>query len=338
MKAITCMTPGRLTLTDEPIPKRDAGDALVKIHRIGVCGTDLHAFSGGQPFFTYPRVLGHELSGEIVEIDENTQDLAVGDPVTIIPYLECGTCVACRNGRTNCCVALNVLGVHSDGGMREYVSVPADHLIKNTRLTSEQLAMVECFAIGAHAVQRAQIRENEMVLVVGAGPIGLGLMQFARLAGGNVIVMDVSEDRLEFARSKIGIQQTINAAVESPRERLAALTGGCFPTVIFDCTGNQKSMMDGFLNLAHGGRYVLVGLVTGDISFPDPEFHKRETTLMSSRNATRTDFQWVMEALEEGSVVAEPLVTHRCDFDQLLDQFESWGQPESGVVKAIIKV
>ncbi len=338
MKTITCITPGTFSCSDEPVPVRKPGEALVRISRIGICGTDTHAFAGNQPFFNYPRVLGHELSGEIAEIDENPYGLAAGDPVAIVPYLECGTCIACRNGRTNCCTRMNVLGVHSDGGMREFISVPADHLIKNTKLSPDQLAMVECFAIGAHAVRRAQIRAGEKVLVVGAGPIGLGLMQFARISGGDVIIMDIAEDRLAFARDKIGIKNTIQVGKEDPKARLSELTDGDFPTVIFDCTGNPKSMMDGFLYLAHGGRYVLVSLVTADISFPDPEFHKRETTLLSSRNATKDDFTWVMQSLEEGTVVVEPLMTHRCRFDQMLEQFESWGKPGSGVVKAVVEM
>jgi len=338
MKTITCVTPGVFSNTDEPMPERKAGEALVRIRRIGICGTDIHAFAGRQPFFNYPRVLGHELSGEICEIDGNDMGLQPGDPVTIVPYLGCGTCVACRNGRPNCCTDINVLGVHSDGGMREYVSVPIDSLIKNSTLSYDQLAMVECFSIGAHAARRAQIRKGEKVLIVGAGPIGLGLIQFARLLGGDVIVMDISDGRLAVARDKLGVEHLIHAAKEDPGTRLAELTNGDFPTVIFDCTGNPKSMMAGFHYLAHGGRYVLVSLVTADISFPDPEFHKRETTLLSSRNATKADFEWVIESIEDGKVVVEPLITHHCHFDQMVDQFDAWGKPDSGVIKVIVEM
>lgn len=338
MKTITCTTPGTFTETDEPLPQRKEGEALVKIQRIGICGTDIHAFAGRQPFFSYPRVLGHELSGEIVEIDDNAEGLKAGDSVAIVPYLGCGTCIACRNGRTNCCTDINVLGVHSDGGMREFISVPSAYLVKNEKLSYDQLAMVECFAIGAHAVRRAQIKKGEKVLVVGAGPIGLGLMQFARVAGGDVIVMDIDEGRLNFARNELGIEHTVQVGMDDPKEKLAELTDGDYPTVIFDCTGNPKSMMDGFLYLAHGGRYVLVSLVMADISFPDPEFHKRETTLLSSRNATKEDFAWVIESMENGQVSVDPLLTHRCGFDQMLDQFDSWGKPETGVIKAVVEM
>ena len=337
MKTITCRTPGEFNLTEQPQPECGAGEALVRIQRLGICGTDLHAFAGVQPYFSYPRVLGHELAGKIVEVGKNKEGLKSGDSVAIMPYLECGGCIACRNGKTNCCTDMNVLGVHSDGGMQEYLSIPIDHLIKNENLSVDQLALVECFSIGAHAVRRAEIQKSEKILVVGAGPIGLGLMQFARIAGGSVIVLDVSEERLAFAAKHIDIDHTIQAGVVDIKERLNELTDGNFPTVIFDATGSQKSMMDNFLYLAHGGKYVLVSLVMADICFPDPEFHKRETTLLSSRNACREDFLWVMECMEKGHVVTNPLITHRCRFENLIDHFQQWTSPEARVIKAMVE-
>ncbi|MBT8361692.1 MAG: zinc-binding dehydrogenase, partial [Deltaproteobacteria bacterium] len=233
---------------------------------------------------------------------------------------------------------INLIGVHSDGGMKEYISVPSNHLLKNNKLSPDQLAMTECLAIGAHAVRRAEISEGEKVLVVGAGPIGLGLMQFAKIAGGSVIAMDIAEERLQFAAEHLGVDFTLNAASEDIPKRLEAITDGDYPTVIFDATGNPKSMMDAFLYLAHGGRYVLVSLVMADISFPDPEFHKRETTLLSSRNATREDFLWVMDCLEKGLAVTAPMITHRCSFDTMIDNFNTWLNPESRVVKAMVEL
>lgn len=338
MKTITCTTPGEFALQDQPEPQPGPGEALVRIKRVGVCGTDLHAFAGRQPFFSYPRVLGHELAGEVVEVGPNAQGLQAEDKVAIVPYLECGKCIACRNGRTNCCTDINVLGVHSDGGMRELITVDCDHLIKNSSLTTDQLALTECFAIGAHAVRRAAIQPGEQVLVVGTGPIGIGLIQFATIAGGEVIAMDISPERLQFVTEHLGVKRTIDAGREDIAKRLADLTDGDFPTVIFDATGNKQSMEAGFIYLAHGGRYVLVSLVLSDISFPDPEFHKRETTLLSSRNATREDFLWVMECMEQGRVVTEPMVTHRCAFSDLIEAFGNWTSPEAKVVKAVIEL
>ncbi len=338
MKTITCISPGNFELSTQEKPQRDIGEALVRIRRVGVCGTDIHAFAGNQPFFSYPRVLGHELAGEIVETGGEELGLTPGDRVAILPYLECGKCVACRSGRTNCCCEMNVLGVHSDGGMQEYITVPVDHLIKSETLAMEQLAMVECISIGAHAVRRAAISKGEKVLVVGAGPIGLGLSQMAQIAGSELIIMDIDDGRLSFCRKSLGVQHTINAKTEDPNNRLAELTDGDFPTVIFDCTGNPESMMRGFSFLAHGGRYILVSLVLADITFNDPEFHKRETTLLSSRNATKEDFMWVMECMEKGLLKIEPMITHHCQFEEIVTNLPKWGIPGSGVIKAMVEL
>ncbi len=320
------------------MPEPAAGEALIRITRIGICGTDLHAYAGNQPFFNYPRVLGHELAGVIEQVAAGDHGFAVGDAVIIVPVIGCGTCIACRNNRPNCCVNIKLRGVHVDGGMCEYMTMPVANLIKNTTLTADQQALVECCAIGAHAVRRAQIVKGEKVLVTGAGPIGLGLMQFARAAGGDVIVMDVSEKRLAVARDQLGFKNVIQIGVDDPKQKLEEFTNGDYPSVMFDCTGNPKAMMDGFLYLAHTGRYVLVSLVTADITFPDPEFHKRETTLLASRNANRDDFEWVIACMEDGSVNVDPMVTHRCKFEETIKVFESWTKPETGVVKALIEL
>lgn len=337
MKTVICQTPGELVAAGQKRPKFAPGDALIKMERLGICGTDLHAFRGRQPFFSYPRVLGHELAGEIVEIGENTYNLHPGDMVAVLPYQECGICIACQNGKPNCCTDMNVLGVHSDGGMREFISVPADHILKNAKLTADQLAITECFAIGAHAVKRAGNIAGENVVVVGAGPIGMGIMQCASIAGGLVIALDISAERLAFVREHLAIEHTLQAGFLDVKDQLAELTGGDYPTVIFDATGNRQSMMDNFLYLAHGGRYVLVGLVTADICFPDPEFHKRETTLLSSRNALREDFLWVMKCMEHNRLIVEPMITHRCKFPQIIENFQHWITPEAKVIKAMVE-
>lgn len=337
MKAIVCNKPGALAYETQPTPHASTGNALLRMTRLGVCGTDLHAYAGRQPFFSYPRILGHEMAAEIVEVGPNEAGLKAGDRVAVVPYIACGSCIACRNGKPNCCVNMNVLGVHSDGGMREYLSVPVSHLLRHDTLSPDQLALCECFAIGAHAVRRAAIKPGENVLVIGAGPIGLGIIQFARLAGGSVMAMDISQERLEFAARYLEPTEIIQAGGDGVREKIEAATNGDFPTVIFDATGNPRSMMDAFLYLAHGGRYVLVSLVTADICFSDPEFHKRETTLLSSRNATIEDFRWVMEAMQSKQVIVDPLVTHRCSLAETIDHFALWTSPEAKVVKALIE-
>ena len=336
MKQLICITPGELQYQDAQQPVWQQGQSLLKIKRIGICGTDLHAYEGTQPFFNYPRILGHELAAEFVEGD--TPGFTTGERVTLIPYFNCGKCIACRSGKPNCCAAINVFGVHVDGGMREYVVVPSYSLLHGEALSFDELALVEPLAIGAHGVRRAAVQPGEYVLVIGAGPIGLGIMEFARIAGAHVIAMDINEQRLSFCREKLQVAHTINAATENALERLQQITSNDMPTVVIDATGSLKAINNAFQYMAHGARYVLVGLQKNEISFSHPEFHKREATLMSSRNATKEDFSLVMQSMKKGLVNPSTYITHRVLFDKVKQEFASWLQPETGVIKAMVEL
>ena len=336
MKTLICTAPRQFEYADTIPLTADAGETLLKIKRIGICGTDLHAFEGTQPFFNYPRILGHELAAEIVTTD--AEGFAVGEAVTFIPYFNCGECIACRMGKPNCCVNIKVCGVHIDGGMREYLSVPSWSLVHGEGLSFDELALVEPLAIGAHGVRRAGVTEGEYVLVIGAGPIGLGTMEFAKIAGGKVIAMDINDNRLNFCIEKLKVDYTINPANEDALQKLKAITNGDMPTVVFDATGNLKAINNAFQYIGHGGRFVLIGLQKGDISFNHPEFHKRETTLMSSRNATRADFEQVISVMKKGLINPATYITHRVPFDAVKDNFESWLDPATGVIKAMVEI
>lgn len=336
MRTLICQQPGSFQYATVPGPETAEGETLLRIHRIGICGTDLHAFEGTQPFFSYPRVLGHELSAEIVTT--TAKGFEIGEAVTIIPYFYCGTCIACRSNKPNCCTQLQVCGVHIDGGMADNYSVPSYSLVHGKGLSMDELALVEPLAIGAHGVRRAVIQPGEFVLVVGAGPIGLGVMEFARIAGANVIALDVQASRLRFCSENLQVPHTINAANENVTEKLAAITMGDMPTVIIDATGSLKAINQSFHYLAHGGRYVLVGLQKGEISFNHPEFHKREASLFSSRNATREDFTWVMECLQSGAINPLTYITHRVGFNEVIDHFPGWLDPANQVIKAMVHV
>ena len=335
MRILTCLKPGEFAYSDTPAPELKSGYAMVKVKRIGICGTDLHAFEGTQPFFNYPRVLGHELAGEIVGI-ENHANYKVGDQVSIIPYFSCGTCFACTQGKTNCCTTLNVFGVHSDGGMSEFISIPIDSLFKDTSLNLDALALLEPLAIGAHGIKRAQIKPNEFVLIVGAGPIGLGAAAMASLAGAQVIIQDVNQNRLDFAKEKLHIPFSINPNQEDAFIALKEITRGNMPRVVIDATGYKKAMEQSFQYISHGGTYVLIGLQLAEISFSHPEFHKREATLMSSRNATREDFQWVADSIGQQKIDPTLFISHRIAFEDVMAQFPDLMNPSLGVVKAMI--
>ena len=337
MKTLVCTSPGKFDYEDRDKPVLTEGQAIIKIERIGICGTDLHAFGGTQPYFEYPRVLGHELAGELIEFD-NAAGFKVGEKVTFIPYFNCGHCIACSAGKPNCCVNLKVCGVHIDGGMTSYLSVPSDKLVHGDGLGYDELALVEPLAIGAHGVRRVNIQSGEFVLVIGAGPIGLGTMEFARIAGGKVIAFDINEKRLNFCREKLNIAHTINALSLDASQQLKEITNGDMPTVVIDATGNLKAINNAFQYMAHGARYVLIGLQKGDISFGHPEFHKREGTLMSSRNATRADFEHVITSVKKGLINPLNYITHRVKFDEVKDEFSNWLRQETGVIKAMVAV
>lgn len=337
METLVCTTPGHFAYQQAEKPELTPGHTLIKIKRIGICGTDLHAFEGTQPFFNYPRILGHELAGEIVALDD-APGFEVGEAVTFVPYFNCGKCVACRAGKPNCCTSIKVSGVHIDGGMAEYISVPSYSLVHGDGLSFDELALVEPLAIGAHGVRRAGVQPGDVVLVVGAGPIGLGTMEFARIAGATVIALDINDSRLAFCRDRIRVDHTINALTENLTERLSELTNGDMPTAVMDATGSLRAINAGFTYLAHGGRYVLIGLQKGEINFSHPEFHKREATLMSSRNATRQDFEHVISSMKKGLVEPTTYITHRVQFDEVMDQFESWLDPQNGVIKAMVAI
>lgn len=320
------------------MPDVKANEALVRVKRMGICGTDIHAYHGNQPFFTYPRVLGHELSGTVEWLgDSARQELQVGDQVSIIPYLHCGTCIACRRGKTNCCTRIQVIGVHVDGGMGEFISIPVTNLIRTNGLSLEQSVVLEPPSIGEHAVRRSGIGPGDTALVVGAGPIGLGVMVSARLKGANVVAMDINEERLEFCRSWARVDATVDAR-NQPESELSRLTSGDFPTTVFEATGNARSMSASVQYAAHGGTLVYVGLVKGDVCLADPEFHKRELTLMGSRNATLDDFSLVRESIENQSIDVARYVTHQVGFHDIIEKFERLSKPETGVIKGVIEL
>ena len=335
MKYIVCEKPGSFALLEKAEPGLKAGEVMVKIKKVGICGTDLHAYAGNQAFFTYPRILGHELAAEVLETGSDDHGIAVGDKVVVIPYRSCGKCVACRQGKTNCCSRLEVLGVHTDGGMQEIVSLPAEILIPAPELTMEEMAIVEPLSIGDHAIRRAQLMPGETIVVIGCGPIGLGIMKLAQLAGARVIAIDVNDSRLEYAKTKIGVDLTVNALGDAAAE-VKELTNGDLATAVFDATGHKGALESGINYMAHGGRYILVGLSKADLSFNHPTIHAKETTIMCSRNATMEDFKHVISVLETGGFPTGSFVTHRVEFTEMIDRFDSWTNPDSGVIKAMV--
>ncbi|HYE29849.1 MAG TPA: zinc-binding alcohol dehydrogenase family protein [Methylomirabilota bacterium] len=341
MKALQLERPEHWRQIDiaEPVPP-GPGDALVRVHNVGICGTDISGYLGKMPFFSYPRIPGHELGVEVVALGEGVTNVRVGDRCAIEAYLNCQQCYACQRGHTNCCENNQTLGVHCDGGLRPFFTIPARKLHASKKLSFEQLALVETLAIGCHAINRGAAKPSENVLVIGAGPIGLSVIEFAKLSGARTIVMDMNQQRLDFCRNVMGVQTTILAKGDGAEmEALRKATNGQMPDLVVDATGSNKSMGHALNYCAFAGRLVYVGITQQEISFLHaPVLHRRELTIMASRNAVASEFKRIISAIEDGQLNTDPWITHRTTFDELIARFPSYTKPETGVIKAMVTV
>lgn len=338
MKALCLEAPLNWKRIDIPAAEQPGpGEALVRVHRVGICGTDISGYLGKMPFFSYPRIPGHELGVEILAVGQGVQNVKPGDRCSVEPYINDPNSYASRRGKPNCCEKLQVLGVHCDGGMRPEFLVPARKLHVSTKLAFDQLALVETLAIGCHAVARAAIAPEETVLIIGAGPIGLATLEFVKLTGAKIIVLDANEQRLAFCRDTMGVAHTLALGFRLEND-LRELTDGHNPDVVIDATGNNKSMSNAFGYVAHGGKLIFVGITTEEVTFKHPTFHKPEGTLLCSRNALPADFTRIIKLIEDGRIDTRPWITHRATFDDLVEVFPSYTKPETGVIKAVVEV
>ncbi len=337
MKAIQLEQPKQFRRIEVPeAAQPGAGEALVRVHRIGICGTDYSGYLGKMPFYSYPRIPGHELGVEVLAIGGGVTNIAPGDRCSVEPYMNCQQCYPCRRGSTNCCENLKVLGVMTDGGMRERFIVPARKLHKSAKLAFEQLALVETLAIGCHAVNRGAPQKGDNVLIIGAGPIGLSTIEFVRLSGARTIVLDLVPQRLDFCKNVMRVDETI-LVNGNELEVLKRVTDGSLAQVVIDATGSNKSMTNAFNFCAFTGRLVYVGITQQEVTFPHaPIMHRRELTLLASRNALPDDFTRIIELIEEGRIDTRPWITHHAAFDEMIDAFPNWLNPESGVIKAMV--
>ncbi len=338
MKAILLEKPQHFTMTDVAAPGEPGpGEARVRVHRVGICGTDYSGFLGKMPFYSYPRIPGHELGVEVLAVGPDSGSVSPGQRCSVEPYMNCQTCFACRRGGGNCCENLQVLGVHTDGGMRPEFIVPSRKLHPSTQLTWDQLALVETLAIGCHAVNRGAPQPRENVLVIGAGPIGLSVIEFVKLSGARTIVLDLNQQRLDFCRQVMGVEHTVFAKGDgSELQALKDLTEGALPTVVIDATGSNKSMSNALNYVGHTGKLVFVGITTAEVSFLHPLMHRRELSLLASRNALPGDFARIIQLIEQGRINTTPWITHHARFDALIDEFPRWLKPETGVIKAMV--
>jgi 2-desacetyl-2-hydroxyethyl bacteriochlorophyllide A dehydrogenase len=333
MRAISCNAPGDLSLVEAPEPSLKPGWVLLETRYVGICGTDYHIYTGHHPYLNYPRILGHELSATVLDANGSTR-LAAGDVVTVNPYLACHDCPACREGKTNCCETLSVIGVHSDGGMAERFAMPDGNLYRADGLSARDAAMVEFLAIGAHAVRRTDLARGHRVLVAGGGPIGLGAAFFAAIAGAEVTILDAAADKRDTARD-LGFGAFTLDEIETEPFRAVRRSGF---DAVFDATGNIGAMNKNLFHVRNGGAYTLVGVITGDLVWPDAEVHRRELTIRASRNATPEDFEHVMASIRAGKVPTDKLATHATTLNRVSDDLPVWSKARDGLIKAIVEV
>jgi 2-desacetyl-2-hydroxyethyl bacteriochlorophyllide A dehydrogenase len=336
MRAAVLTGPGRLDLVewrDEPRP--GPREALVAVRRVGICGTDYHAYNGSQNFIVYPCVLGHELAVEVLQIGSEVADLQIGDLCAVLPYLSCGLCGACRRGRTNCCECIEVLGVSRAGGLRERMIVPAAQLFSAAGLSLDQLVLVETMGVGWHAVARSRPDRQDTVLVLGAGPIGLAVAHAARPRVRRVIIADISADRVAFAATS-GLE-ALNVG-DDLEGQVRDRTGGPLPSLVFDASGNPSSMETSFGFVGTAGRLVFVGHTKASLTFDNPGFHARELELRASRNATPADWAAVVSAMLTGVLAPQGWINHRMPFDAVVDELPRLASDPGSVVKAVVEM
>ncbi|WP_147198652.1 zinc-binding alcohol dehydrogenase family protein [Pantoea sp. CCBC3-3-1] len=336
MTTWVCEQPGSLIKKSSPIPQPAAGQALIRLRALGICGTDVHAFRGNQPMFDYPKIMGHEICGEVVKAADDVEHLPIGQAVIVIPYKHCGECYACQRGRITCCTKLSVMGVHYHGAMQEYVAVDAKQLLAVDDIDVRDAALIEPYAIGAHALARSGAKQGDTLLVVGAGAIGLGVADIASALGINIILAEVNEGRLSEACGRFGYLHALNPLAVDYAGRLKAITEGHGPGFIIDATGNAASMNSQVEHLAASGTIVFVGLHKGEISFNDLAFHKRETTMLASRAADIQDFEQVIALMATKRIHPELLRDNIFPFNELSQSaFSDMTQPKN--IKTVIE-
>jgi 2-desacetyl-2-hydroxyethyl bacteriochlorophyllide A dehydrogenase len=334
MDAIILEKPGELKRIRREAPGKPAAQqVLLKIKKLGVCGTDLHAYNGKQPFFTYPRILGHEIAAEVVELGAGVTHLKVGDHCSVMPYRNTEIDQAVRRGKTNCGSGLSVYGVHEDGAMQEHFLCDADLVFEANGMPLDLISIIEPIAIGSHAIERAEVKPDDIVLIIGAGPIGIAALAMGFLKSPRMVVLDTNQQRLDFVSKKYPGVITMLAG-ENVVTQLTTTLKGDLPTIVIDATGNRESMLKCFDYVAPGGTIVYVGLFVGDITFHDPYFHRKEVTLKSSRNAVAEDFRKIIRLLTSGVLNMDGYITHHLAFSTLEKTFTSLYQP--GVIKAVV--
>lgn len=335
MKAIVLEEPGRAVIKDVPEPQRGAGDVLLAVRRIGLCGSDLNTFRGRNPLVSYPRIPGHEIAATIVDPGTHTE-WAVGTHVTLSPYAACGSCPSCLRGRPNACRENQTLGVQCDGALTECIAVPAAKLFR-ADLSLRELCLVEPLTVGFHAAGRGRVAGGDNVAVFGCGGVGLGAIAGAAFRGARVIGVDVDEAKLEIAR-KAGAACTVNSKTQDLHEQLVELTGGRGPDVVIEAIGLPATYRAAVEEVAYAGRVVYIGWAKEQVQYETRPFVHKELDILGSRNAMPDDFGEVIRMLESKRFPVDAAVTHEVPFEQTPAILEAWNREPERFSKIMIEV
>ncbi|WP_318534496.1 zinc-binding alcohol dehydrogenase family protein [Acetomicrobium flavidum] len=320
MKVVYIESPGRIKILEEPIPTPKKGEALLKVKYCGICGSDVAVYKGEQPFATYPRIPGHEFSAEIVSIENNDLGLREGMLVTANPYFNCGHCYPCRKGNINCCVNNETMGVQRNGSFAQYITMPIHRIYSGEGLDAKILAQIEPFCIGFHAVNRANVKEKEKVLVFGAGAIGIFAMLSAKLKGADVYIADMLQSRLEVARA-LGANNTLNLTQVDLDKAIYEITEGNGMDVVVEAVGAPKSFLSAINSVAFSGKIVLIGNGTKEVTFNQSVLVKKELNIYGSRNSLPNDFRQLIKLAKDGFVDTEKIVTDIYNFEDCVQAF-----------------
>lgn len=316
MKAVYLETPGKIGIKNINDPIRKHGEAIIKVKAIGICGSDIGAYRGTNPLVSYPRVIGHEIAGEVIEVEENHHGIKSGDRVIIDPYVYCGECYPCSINRTNCCENLRVLGVHIDGGMTELFSHPVNLMNKvPSNIPWEQVPMAEPLTIALHAIHRTNVKENEHVVIMGAGAIGL-LAALAAIAYKAIpILVDIVDERLEFAK-KLGVKYTINSKNENTEEVIKNITNARMAEAVIEASGANMAIRSTVDLVSYAGRIALTGWPKKDTLLPTGLFTKKEIDIRGSRTSAG-EFPEALELISKGIIDVKSIISKVVSLDEV---------------------
>lgn len=336
MQAVQVKKGYDMVISEVEMPKiEQQNEVLVKTKRVGICGSDMHIYHGTNPLATYPRVIGHEVAGEVVEVGENVKTLKKGDHVVVEPISYCGTCYACRKGRPNVCEDLSVFGVHEDGGMREFFVLPEHQLhAVDTSLEWDEVVLAEPYTIGAQAIWRGGVEKGDTVLIQGCGPIGICALKMAKLQGAYVIMTDLSEERLEFAREN-GADRVIHASDESVEEKTMDYTNGLGINVVIDAVCLPSTFELGPKVASPAGTIVCLGFDEKPSQIPQLPITKKELTIVGSRLQTN-QFKNVVELLNNKQLQSNGLITQTFSLKDVEEAFTFIENNPDKVRKALI--